>query len=275
MVDDRLDISGVVACSTTGYSGSLEHALKGIARLGFRHVDVVCNPSWDHVHPARLADDFDAVSDRVERLLARFGLAPIAGNAAFSNPHQRDAEANRQRVRHAEAVARLLNRLGVRVCSLYPGSLAEDRNWDDVLADTVLSLRELLDIGSRYDVEFAVEMHYRTPFQSLEQGRRLLDAVPGLRVAYDPTHFALQGIPVAATRWFLARAGHVHVRDATRERMYVPGGTGVVDMRALFSVLREENYQGNYAIECLPGPENEIEADIRRLRERMAQFGVR
>jgi sugar phosphate isomerase/epimerase len=258
-----------IACSTSAFKKPLDEALAAISQLGFDYVDLVCIPGFGHIIPAELAKDFDAQASNIEALLKRNKLAPVAMNAAFGQLHQRgDAEAVRQRVREMDAVARLMNRLGVGVCSFYPGYRAEGRDWEEVLADTARSITELMEAADKRGVAVGVELHFATPFETVPQGRRLLEAVPGLNVVFDPSHYAMQRIDPDQTASFLDRTVHVHMRDAAPDKMCVPPGEGTVDFKSLVHNLAVRNYAGHYSIEYLPNKEGrEVGPDLVKMRE--------
>jgi sugar phosphate isomerase/epimerase len=259
-----------ILCSTSAFKGSLEEALDRTAALGFGEVDLIAIPSWNHVVPAALADGFAAEAERIESLLRRRGLRARAMNLAVRNLHERsDAGRNAQRRAEVEAVARLMRRLDVGVCSFYPGYLAAGRPWEDILCDELASVGEILDIGRSAGVTFAVEPHAQTPFQTVDEVRRLLAAAPGLPVAYDPSHFVMQGLDLRTTEEFLDRTVHVHLRDAAPGAMQAPWGAGGVDLDWLLGALDRRVYRGHFSIEYLPGLPD-VESQIRRVRECLA-----
>jgi sugar phosphate isomerase/epimerase len=258
-----------IACSTSAFKVQLAEALKEVAELGFDYVDLIAIPGWDHVQPEALADDFESVAGEVERLLQENDLTPVAVNMAVPHTHQRDEETNIERLRQVRGVARLMERLDVDVASFYPGYKAEDRPWDEVLADSATTMREMLGVAAEIGVTLAVELHYNTPFETVEQCTRLLEAVPELPVAYDPSHFAMQGLDLDDTSLLMERAAHVHLRDAAPDEMFVPLGRGTVDFDRLIEMLQERGYTGHYSIEYL-GLHEGAREEIVKLRNRVA-----
>ncbi len=263
-----------VACSTSAFKMPLDEALGRVAELGFGFVDLIAIPSWGHVVPAELADDWQGVSDDVTGMLDRHGLRPVAMNCALPTLYERDADTVAERLRQAEAIARLMERLNVGVASFYPGYRTEDRPWDRILADSAATWRELVAVADEHGVTFAVELHYDTPFQTLQQANGLLEAVPELGVAYDPSHFVMQEIDLRDTGPVLERTAHVHLRDAGPDKMQVPLGEGTVDFEWVVRTLAESGYAGHYSVEYLPdiqgGPERQIRGVKAKLEELLA-----
>jgi sugar phosphate isomerase/epimerase len=258
-----------IACSTSAFHMPLGEALEEIKVLGFEYVDLICIPGLGHIIPADLVEGLEDVAAEVERMLAKAELTPIAVNSAFGSLYTRDdAAGNAERLAQVEAVAALAQRFDVRVASFFPGGNwpAQDLPWSDVLAGEIATVTEMLAIGAGHDVTFAIEPHYDTPFQTVEQVRMLLDAAPALQIVYDPSHFAMQSIALEDTFTLLERAAHVHLRDAAPEQMQVPTGTGTVDFGAVMAALKDHAYAGDISIEYLHGLEDGPAKSIDALR---------
>lgn len=261
-----------IACSTSAWKGSLGEALEQITLLGFEYVDLIAIKGWNHIVPEELAADFKRLAGQAQQLLQRHRLKPVALNTAVAAPYQRnDITVNEQRLREAEALARLAASLGVDVVSFFPGPKwpAQEMERATVVEGQVRTIEELLAIGERHGVAFVMEPHYNTPFETLEQVRELLERAPHLCIAYDPSHFAMQSISPEDTEFLLDRASHVHLRDAAPEKMHVPLGTGTVDFDRLLRALNNNDYRGHISIEYLPSPEIDV-AETTRLRDMAA-----
>jgi len=171
-----------------------------------------------------------------------------------------------QRLAEARTLTRLMARLGIPVGSFYPGYLAPDRPWDEVLAETVASVEELLAIASEAGVRLVVELHKSTPFETVEQSQALLAAVPALQIAFDPSHFAMQRYTLAEVAPLLPRTGHLHLRGAAPERMQAPLAETEFDLAGLCRQLAEQGYRGDVSLEYLPGFEGDLGQELRTLR---------
>ena len=131
-----------LACSTSAFKTDLAGALERVASLGFSYVDLIAIGGWDHVKADRAVADDAGYAAEIQGLLTKYKLTPVAMNIAVGHPHQRSAEQVAQRKRDVGALARVARRLGISVASFYPGYLAKERVWDEVLADSVQSIRE-------------------------------------------------------------------------------------------------------------------------------------
>jgi len=251
----------------------LDEALANVKRLGFDAVDLIGIKGWGQVDLTALADDFEKEIVFVEQLLTKHNVKPAALNFSFTHAHQRgDAEVNAQRLREVEAAARLMKHLKIATGSFYPGYKDEEREWDEVMQDCVKTYREVLSIAEQYDVKMAPELHFATPFETVEQGLKLIEAMPELPVVYDPSHYAMQGEPMEAARPFLERAIHVHVRDAAPDQMVAPVGEGTVDFKALVALLDDCGYSGNYSVEYLPGKAGDDYEELVKMRELLSKL---
>jgi sugar phosphate isomerase/epimerase len=256
-----------LGCSTAFYKESLEGACARIEALGFEWIDLICIPGWSHVQPERLAADFEAEADRVERLLDRHGLRAHAFNMAVPHPHLRaDPETNRARLDQTRALVRLMRRLGVARAGFYPGYYAEGRPRAEVVADTAASVREMLEIAGEAGVVIGPEIHRFTPFETPAQARELIAAVPELRVVYDASHFVMQGIPLAETGFLMERAIHVHFRGSRKDVMQCRPEEGTADFAWMVGALRTAGYAFHASIEYIPKFEGDVEAAIRETR---------
>ncbi|MGE5598826.1 MAG: sugar phosphate isomerase/epimerase family protein, partial [Bacteroidota bacterium] len=241
--------------------------------LGFAHVDIIAIDGAGHLEPAALLADEAGTTARVEAALARHHLAVAALNVALGHLHRRDPAEVSARRQKAAALARFMRRLGVRTASFYPGYKETDRPWEETLAATVLSLRELLAIAREAGITFAIEPHFDTPFQTPAQIRALLEVLPDLSVVYDPSHFAMQSLDHGDTEFLLDRTVHVHLRDAAPGAMQTAFGQGTVDFPRLLAALRDRGYRGHYAVEYLRDADFDLEDSIRRTRNAVERLG--
>jgi sugar phosphate isomerase/epimerase len=244
-----------LACSTSAFRTPLDEALSLVSSMGFASVDLICIPGWDHIQPRELAQDAAGVADRVAALLEQNSLTPIACNVGLSAFYLRDSETVTQRLRELRGLADLMSRLGIGIASFYPGYKLDPSEWEDAFARWVRTWREVQEVAEESGVQFVVELHKDTVFEAMSQCHRLFEALPELRIAYDPSHFVMQGIDVRETVPLIERAAHVHLRDAAADKMYEHTGEGNVDFDWLLGALKDRGYAGHISIECLPGAE--------------------
>ncbi len=262
-----------IACSTAVCSKEpLDTALATIAGLGFEKIDHLTIDGWAHVNTQDLADDWDPTFERVDRLLCDHGLSPIALNTGVSPQlHDRSAKAIARRTSEVDALVRLASHCGVSIAAIQPRNADPDRPWDAVLADCVETLREQKAVGDAAGLIFALELHVRSPFETLEQARALCSAMPDMPLVYDPTHYVMQGIDITDTGWLMDQAVHVHLRDAAPGELQTHFGKGAVDFDWLFNSLKDRGYQGHFSIEYLQMKDMDVLDDVARMRDAIAK----
>lgn len=263
-----------VACSTSlGHKLPLTGALARIARLGFRRVDLLSIDGWVHVNTRDLAERWEETTAGVDRALAEAALVPLATNSGVSPQlHHRSSAVNAARLCEVEALVRWMNHLGITVAAIQPRQGDPARPWEDVLADCVATLREQFAVGSSGGVRFGLELHVNSPFETAEQARRLLEAMPEVTFVYDPTHAVCQGLDVRETEWVMDHAVHVHLRDAAPGQLQTAYGEGGVDFDWVLTRLRDRGYTGHFSIEYFDAPEFDVDASVLRLRDHIARY---
>jgi sugar phosphate isomerase/epimerase len=261
-----------VAVSTSlGCSSPLPRALDLVASTGARLVDVLVIDGWRHINTSDLAHDFAATVASLESQLSQRGLTAIAFNSGVGPElHHRDPASNEKRQIETEALCRAMVHFGIRIAAIQPRAADRNRPYPDVLTDCVASLRQQYAIAERFGVQLALELHVHSPFESVEQAEQLFEAMPEVRLVYDPTHFIQQGLPLTDTTWIMDRAIHVHARDAAEGKLQTALGTGKVDFGWLARSLRDRRYTGHVSIEFLETDAFDAVDSARRLHDALA-----
>lgn len=263
-----------IACSTSLRSGSsLEEAIRSVSQLGFAKVDLLAIDGWVHIHPSELVSDWDAAAARLDRMLSNGGLAPIALNTGTgAQLHDRSLAANLGRRQQMMAILRLMRAYGIGIAAIQPLRSDSGRPWSDVLRDCVATLREYGAMGREAGVTFALELHVDSPFETMEQTKRLVEMMPEVQFVYDPTHFVMQGYDIRETEWLMDRARHVHLRDAAVGLMQTRFGTGAVDFDWVLSTLAAKGYAGHFSIEYLEMDGADWSPDVLAVRDAIRRY---
>ncbi len=258
-----------IACSgTLGHRVSFEEALELIAGLGFRFADLLLIAGWAHISPAELAADPAKVHARIRSALDATGLKTATISTGVGVPPiDRSARANDTRKRETAALLELARRLGARVMVIQPGGAVRDRPWNDAFDKASASFAEQAALAREAGVIPAIELHRDSPFETIQQGRRLLARVPDLKLVLDPSHQVSQGVDTRDLGWVLDNAVHIHLRDARPGKMQEEFGRGTVDFGWVLAGLRERRYSGYVAIEYLVNEEFDAIASTRKLKE--------
>ncbi len=264
-----------IACSTTVACNSpLDKALETVHDLGFRYVDLLTVNDWAHINTRDLADNYASTRSRIDALLQQYQLTPITTNGSVSpKMHHRSPEINQRRRDETLALVKWLNSYDIDFATIQPPLyIGDDLPWDEVLENSVLSLRDQKQIGDEHGVRFALELHVHSPFETMEQARRLFSAMPELSIAYDPSHYITQGVDVRESEWLMEHAIHVHVRDAASDEGQAHFGQGVIDFDWVFETLKNRGYKGHFSIEYLEDEKMDVLEDAKRARDAVARY---
>jgi inosose dehydratase len=116
-------------------------------------------------------------------------------------------------------------------------------------------LRDWAAAAEQARTTIAIKAHIGSAVNSPERLLWLLDAVksPAIQIAYDYSHFQLQGIGLAESlQLLLPRTKFIHVKDsvgdATKFQFVLPG-EGKTDYVEYFSMLRMHGYSGPVCVE--------------------------
>jgi len=260
-----------IACSTSFHKDHLEEALARIAGMGFQYVDLIGIKGWNHLMPADLLDHYEQVVERLAGLLEKNRLTPISMNIGLEPRlcDRGDEAANTSRLELTRAFCRLMNHFDIPVAGYYPGYRVEDRPWEEVLADTATTIREIQGVTREFGVSMGPELHWATPFENIPQCKRLLEAVPDLTIQYDPSHFIMQNLPVEETLPFLQRAHHLHFRGTANEKMQCPASEGCTHFAWVLAEAKKAGYAGHCSIEYLPKGDFDVEKEIVATKEKL------
>ena len=179
--------------------------------------------------------------------------------------------------RNFQANADLAVSLGLTFVMFHAGFLPHEENDPD-FAKLVGRLSKVAELFAARGINVGFETGQETA-DTLATFLRKLNR-PNVGINFDPANMLLydKGDPIAALRTLGPWLKQCHMKDATRTK--IPGtwgeevvlGTGQVDWRAFFGVLRELNFQGDLAIEREAGTQRV--ADIRTAREHLEQFAA-
>jgi sugar phosphate isomerase/epimerase len=126
-------------------------------------------------------------------------------------------------------------------------------------------LRDLSRIASQDGIRAAIRTAGGTLTEDPHNAIELCQAVPGLGLALDPSHYMRAVNFDRAIDLVIPHVYHVHLRDSTPQSIQVQVGLGELDSSRLISQLRRVRYDRALSIELLP---EMTEADQRPLELR-------
>lgn len=209
--------------------------------LGFRAMDIglLHGPALDRQRiisaPEAAAADLDGLT--VSNLYWLFGRDIV--EHAVSDPGARA-----RNTAEFEAVCRFAKAAGAPSVFVLPG-VSGPGAFDAAAA----GLRDLMSVAGRHGVTLTVEPHVGGLLASPADTLRMLDQVPGLKLALDYAHFTCMGFRQAEIDVLAPHAGHVHLRQARPGALQAKWGEGVLDFTAMVGTLKDAGYTGWMAVE--------------------------
>jgi sugar phosphate isomerase/epimerase len=243
-----------VACSTLCFSREpLESALRHIAELEFDKIELAITEGGSHLKPSEVAENPEAAAHRL-----RHGpsLTPAALALDFEEP---DPAVYRKRF---EALCRLAKPLTVAVLTIPAAPLGTPFD------DEVKRLTGLAGLAMREGLVLAVETHSKTLTADPADAVALCEAVPGLGLTLDPSHF-LQGGHKDYDVVF-PYVQNVHLRDTGKGpgEFQVRVGQGEIEYGRVVNLLERHGYDRALTISILDALDNpfDVEIEVRKLK---------
>jgi len=130
-----------------------------------------------------------------------------------------------------------------------PGVTNPGQSRKDALKNSIESLKTLLEITSKKNVQLLIEPHVHSFLESPEIVLDLIDSVPGIKLALDYAHFSCLGYTQDSVDVLAEHAGHVHLRQAKSGFLQTKLEEGTLNFPAMFGKLKEVGYDKYLAIE--------------------------
>jgi len=235
----------------------LEHdrVLDLIALLEFDGVDIGLFEGRSHLWPSRV---FKNLSQSARELAGKLGdrgleLADIFLQTA---PEFVSLAPNHPEVRRRKKARDLFLRTleftaaaGGKHVSALPGVRFESEpaaaSWGRCTDELAWRVEQAQHAG----LTFSVEAHVGSIAPLPKQALRLAQAVPGLTLTLDYTHFTRSGRPDAEIEPLVAHASHFHVRGARKGRLQASFADNTIDYARVLDAMRTCHYPGYLGIE--------------------------
>lgn len=258
-----------LVCGTVTYrQQSLERALEGIAKSGFRAIEVACISAYcEHIVPeAMSAGDMDRLAKLVER--AGLRIASIAGHVDLGWPLM-GKRADIEQMPHLppgtdiarEGFVRLRSRidlashLGVEIVNTGIGVTSDQKEVERFYKE----FDALLGYAEKRKIKIGLESHAgltETAVATLALCNKL--GRPNLGLNYDAGNVRFySGLdPVAdlesCEKELPGRIFHVHIKDHRGGKAnwdFPPLGEGEVNFKKLATIFRRVGYRGPFSLE--------------------------
>ena len=247
-----------VACSTLCFAREpLEAALRQIAELEFDKFELALVEDGEHMRPSEAGDNPEAALQRLRRgpALIPSSLHLDFGPVDWSDPVTR---------RRFEGLCRLAKSLSVAVLTMHAAPAGTP------LDDEIKRLTQILSTAMREGLVLALLTHSETLTGDPNVAIALCEAIPGLRLTLDPSHFLQGAQPHSDFDALFPYAQNVHLRDTGQApgEFQVRVGQGQVDYARIVTMLQRYHYNRSLTVAIIDRLENPFdrEVEVRKLK---------
>jgi len=232
-----------------------DQSLDVIAMLGFDGVDIGLFESRSHLWPSREFRQLTRSARSLARKVGDRGLQVADVFLQMDADFVPYASNHPQRSRRRKARDWFMKTLdyatacGCRHITTLPGVHFDTEKPADSFARCVDELSWRVAQADNADIVFAVEAHVGSIVPRPKATKKLVDAVPGLTLTLDYTHFTRLGLPDAEVEPLVPYASHCHIRGARRGRLQTSLRDNVIDYARVLRKMDEAKYRGWLGIE--------------------------
>jgi sugar phosphate isomerase/epimerase len=247
-----------VACNTLCFSNEpLESALRHIAELEFDKIELSIFEESGHLRPSEVAENPDAAAHRLRQGPS---LTPAAIGLDFGDLDPAGPVLRRR----FEAMCRLAKPLTVAVLTIAASPLGTPFD------DEVKRLSALAGYAMREGLVLALETHAKTLTADPAVAVALCEAVPGLGLTLDPSHYIQGPHKGADFDEVYPFVQNVHLRDTGKNsgEFQVRVGQGEIEYNRIVNQLARHGYDRSLTVSILDLPDNnfDIEVEVRKLK---------
>lgn len=237
-----------LAASTNSYhSYSLEQALDGISRAGFKSVELTSVPGWTE-HVRRDADD--AELEQVQALLDKYGLTAVSLSGHSDLVTDEGMEQFRKAIRIAK-------KLGVTKITTSTGGhdASSAGTLDEQRVAFLERIRPLADEAAAEGIDICLETHGGLLATGVIAKALIADiGRNNIGINYDPGNVIFYGDtrPEGDLPEAVDAVTHMHVKDQIGGAgvwNFPQVGTGDIDFSSLFATLDAAGFDGPCSVE--------------------------
>lgn len=104
---------------------------------------------------------------------------------------------------------------------------------------------------SKSNLSFSIEAHVGSPYTHPEDVVKLVQAVPGLFITLDYTHFIKNGYTQQQAEILIPYANHFHARGGQPGRLQSSVAENIIDYEKIVQQLKARNYKGWIGLEYI------------------------
>lgn len=235
-----------------------DKVLKLVSMLEFEGIDIGLFEERSHLWPSNEFKNVTASARRLKQKLDDQGLQAADIFLQMSEDFTPFAINHPQAARREKARDWFLKTLdyaaecGCQHVTALPGvHFEDDEDYESSFARSVEELGWRVEQAQKQGLIFGTEAHVGSIVPNPASAERLVQAVAGLTLTLDYTHFTRIGLPDAAIEPLLNYAGHFHVRGARQGRLQTSFDDNTIDYERVYQAMQEHDYQGWIGIEYI------------------------
>jgi len=252
----------IIGYSTNAFvKFSLPEALKKIAGLGFRGVEIMCDKP--HLYPP----DFGEESlSRLKSLIGEYGLKVTnlnsftlfaVGDTYLPSWIEPEKERREIRIEHTLQCLKLADFFGCRNISVPPGGPLGDLGREKAMSLFHRGLERVAPVAEDLGVKILVEPEPDLLMEKTSEFKSFIRDVtsPAIGLNFDIGHFFCAGEdPSAAFEDLFEWVGHIHLEDIAESRLHnhLILGEGAIEFEQVFKTIIEMDYEGDISLELYP-----------------------
>lgn len=232
-----------------------QDSLHLISMLGFEGVDIGLFEERSHLWPSR---EFENVGASARRLKSQLDAQSLKAADIFLQmaedfaPYAINQPDTARREKARDWFLKTLDYAGACDCghvTTLPGVHFESESYEESFARAAEELAWRVEQAKNHNIVFGVEAHVGSIVSSPESAEKLVQAVPGLTLTLDYTHFTRLGMSDATVEPLVQYASHFHVRGAREGRLQERFAQNTIDYKRVFEVMQQTAYAGWIGIE--------------------------
>jgi len=229
---------------------SLSEALKTCAEIGYANVEFALNAGYPTEPKVFTAEARKEAAQQLNTL--KLDLPCLMVNLSLTADDKAHAQAL-QTIRDAAQMALDLNPARPAIIETVLGG--KPATWEQQKAGMVERLQSWAETAEKVKTTITIKAHVGSAVNTPERLLWLLEQVksPAIKVAYDYSHFELQGIDMEESmKLLLPRTKFIHVKDSVGEPgkfQFLLPGEGRTDYVKYFTALKQHGYHGPVVVE--------------------------
>jgi len=224
--------------------------------LGITCLDLGNGRDFD---PAYIAAHRHEEAERMLRIRQEIGIEFVdcfpqvsEGGLPFTNNHPDPAV--RERYREIwRSFFPFAAEIGLHGVTFSPGRYWKGESQQASFDRGVAELRWAVDEGTKYGLMVRIEPHIESITWRPELVLEMVEAVPGLSLTLDHSHFIFHALPYEQIAVMHPYGSHWHARQARSGLAQSRGPAGEIDFARIVEELRERQYQGVICLEYVHG----------------------